>query len=1205
MEVRVLMLQQIIGRAGYGKSSRCLEEIREQLKEQTIGSPIIYIVPEQMTFQTEYALVSTSEIKGMIRAQVFSFTRLAWKILQEVGGSARQHLDSVGIRMLLRKLTERHKKNFIVYGKAAEQTGFIEQLEAMLVEYKRHCVTPDMLLRTEELQDKQLNSKIQDIHQIYADFETELAAKYVDSEDYLNLLTEKIATSSYISRAQIYIDGFHSFTPQELLVIDACLKYAEKVTITHTLDKPYDYELPHQMHLFHSSAKTYQRIREIAVKSGTKVLPTVTLEAPASQRIAPALAHLEQRYHRRPIKPYAGETETNIAIVTAVNRRAEVEGLARQIIHKTRDEGYRYRQLAIIVRNIQDYQDLIETVFKDYQIPVFFDQKKSMLHHPLIELIRSSLDVITHNWHYEAVFRCVKTDLLLGSEREALDRLENYVLANGIQGYRWTSTTDWKYQSKASLETDFQQTAGDQAIEQEINQLRWQIASPLAKLQAQVKAAKTGRMLAEAVYSFLVELQAPEQLFEWEKQAELQGDLIQARQHQQAWQAVIQLLDQVVEIIGDDNITVELFSKIIDSGLESMHFSLVPPAFDQVVVATLDFSRVMDIRCSFLIGINEGVVPAKVKEEGMLTEEERDMLQAVGVRLAPSFKSKLMEEPFIIYNALASATDYLWISYPLADLEGKSLLPSTLIGQLLEMFPQAKQALLVVDPNEAEADEQLQYIINPNQTISYLINQLRHWKRGYPIPELWWDVYNWYAETNNSLNATEDNRIVDNKTIDNKTIDNKIIDNRDVINSIAEIDTINKWSKAVSSLFYVNKEYRLKPRTSKQLYGTKLKASVSRLELYKGCPFSHFAAYGLKLQERVLHRLQAPDIGQLFHAALKLIADDLEKAGKHWGEVSADEYQQLAQATVEHLAPKVQHEILLSSKRHRYIMRKLQDVITRTSIVLGKQANVSGFTPIRMELGFGFGSNGELPSLQLQLPNGTVMELRGRIDRVDQAIFNNQLLLRVIDYKSSQTMLGLSELYDGLSLQMLTYLDVVITFAEQWLGQKALPAGALYFHVHNPMLKFNEGIAELSSELLEQQLFKEYKLRGFILANQEIVQLMDAGLADGSSKRSDIIPVGLKKDGNFDAYSTVVSDSQFGILREHIRTAIRDIGTQIIDGIIEIQPYRLKLKTACTFCSYKALCQFDQGLTENKYRTIPTIKKLDELFGRIGGAAND
>ena len=1188
MEVQVLMLQQIIGRAGYGKSSICLEEVRKQLKEQTIGSPIIYIVPEQMTFQTEYALVSTPEIKGMIRAQVFSFTRLAWKILQEVGGSARQHLDSVGIRMMLRKLTERHKREFVIYGKAAEQTGFIEQLEAMLVEYKRHCVTPDKLQATQELLDKQLNSKIHDIHQIYADFETELATKYVDSEDYLNLLTEKIATSTYISHAQIYIDGFHSFTPQELLVIEACLKYAEKVTITHTLDKPYDYELPNQMHLFHSSAKTYQRIREIATKSGTTILPTIILEAPASKRIAPALAHLEQRYHRRPIKPFDGETETNIAIVTAVNRRAEVEGLARQIIHKTRDEGYRYRQLAIIVRNIQDYQDLIETVFRDYQIPVFFDQKKSMLHHPLIELIRSSVDVITHNWHYEAVFRCVKTDLLLGSEREALDRLENYVLANGIQGYRWTSTNDWKYQSKSSLEADLQQTTSDQAIEQEINQLRWQIATPLAKLQAQVQAAKTGRMLAEAIYNFLVELQVPEQLLQWEQQAESQGDLIQARQHQQAWQAVIQLLDQVVEIIGEDNVSVELFSKIIDSGLENMHFSLVPPAFDQVVVATLDFSRVMDIRCSFLVGINEGVVPAKVKEDGMLTEEERDMLQAVGVQLAPSFKSKLMEEPFIIYNALASATDYLWVSYSLADLEGKSLLPSTLIGQLQGMFPRAKQALLVVDPNEVEADEQLQYITNPSQTISYLINQLRHWKRGYPIRELWWDVYNWYAESSNTNNSV---------------VENSVLENRDVTNSLTGIDITNKWSKAISSLFYVNKEYKLKPKTSEQLYGTKLKASVSRLELYKSCPFSHFAAYGLKLQERVMHRLQAPDIGQLFHAALKLIADDLEKKGKHWGEVTHDEYQQLAQATVEELAPKVQHEILLSSKRHRYILRKLQDVITRTSIVLGKQAKASAFTPIRMELGFG--DNGELPSLMLKLPNGAEMELRGRIDRVDQAIFEDQLLLRVIDYKSSQTMLGLSELYDGLSLQMLTYLDVVITFAEHLLGKKALPAGALYFHVHNPMLKFNEGIAELSSELLEQQLFKEYKLRGFILANQEIVQLMDTNLAGGSSVRSDIVPAGLKKDGSFYAFSTVVSDSQFDILREHVRKVISDIGTQIIDGIIDIQPYRLKLKTACTFCKYKALCQFDQGLNENKYRAIPTIKKLDELFGKIGGAAND
>ena len=1145
-----MILQGIIGRAGSGKTFTCLQQMRQRLKEDPKGPPIIYLVPEQMTFQAEYQLATTVGIQGMIRAHVYSFTRLAWKVFQETGGLARQPIDSVGVHMLLRKLTEKHKCDFAIYKSTADQTGFIDQLEQMMIEFKRSCVEPEQILHisdhlSEAPYTHKLKDKLQDVYRVFADFEQEMGSKYLLSEDYLSMLVKKIADSKYIQNAEIWIDGFDSFTAQEYAVLEALLIHGQKITLTQTLDKVYYHVLPNEWNLFYSTAKNYQRIYKTAAKNGLNILPEIVLSNCPRDNISCSLAHLERYFHMRPITPYVGETD--ILIATAVSRRAEIEELARTIIGKVRDQGYRFRDLAIVARNLGDYQEIIETVFQDYQIPVFLDQKKSMLYHPLIELIRSSIDVITDNWRYEAVFRCIRTDLMINvnddvqMQREALDRLENYIVSRGIQGNRWHYADEFNQ-------------------DQELYQWKERIIRPLTALARAMERAKTGRQLAEALYEFLVELQVPEKIVYWQQLAESKGELEEANRHQQAWKAVINLLDQIVEIIGEDQITVELFSKIIVSGLESMEFSLVPPAFDQVVVANLDHSRLTDIRCTFLIGVNEGVIPAKAKEDGMLTGEERDVLISLGIEIAPGFDKRLIEEPFVIYKALVSPSEELWVSAPLADEDGKALLPSPLFRQLKEMFPGAKELLWINDPFEESAKgRQALFVTTPGQTLPYLTSQLRYWKRSYPIHPIWRDVYNWYANNSSGMERLQ-------------------------------------WVQAIWSLFYTNKEQPLSPETSEALYGKHFQTSISRLERHRGCPFAHFANYGLQLKERKMFRLQAPDIGQLFHDALKLITDILFEQNRHWGDVSEQEYQQLADFAVEQLAPKVQNEILLSSKRHSYILRKLRNVITSTAIALSKQAKISQFTPIGLEIGFG--RNEQIPPIQFLLDNGATMELRGRIDRVDQAISEQMRWLCVIDYKSSKTSFDLAELYDGISLQMLTYLDVVVTHAEQWLGAAAMPAGALYFHIHNPMVQAKEPIAE---QEIDREIFKSYKMSGFVIAKKDIVALMDHTLESEQGGRSDTIPVAVKKDGQFDSRSSILTEDQFEAMRSHMRNTIRKIGQEIQTGTIDIRPYRFKQETPCQFCIYRAVCQFDLNITGNRYRVIEPVRDLAQLFERIGG----
>ena len=1161
-----MTVQFIIGRSGSGKTDHCLTEIQNELTDRPLGQDMIYLVPEQMTFQSEYELVHNRGLKGMIRAQVFSFTRLAWKVLQETGGMARPHLTSVGTSMMLRHIIEENKQKLRIYQRSSEKTGYVEQLNDMVTEFKRYCLEPDDVksyaddLYSED-ERSLLRDKLYDLHLIYDAFQRKMIGHYLDSEDYLALLAEKIDDSNYLEGATIWVDGFHSFTPQELLVIQSLMKKGTDLTFTLTMDAEMNPSFIHELDLFHEPAKTYQTLVELANEESVEVKQPLIFSSQKRYRNR-ELSHLEANYGERPPILYTGQLH-HIQVHHSVNIRSEVEAAARETLRLVRDEGYRFRDISVMVRNMATYYELVETIFGDHDIPIFSDQKRTMLHHPLIELLRSSLDIIQFNWRYEAVFRCVKTELLFPDDtgesvqaiRERMDELENYVIAKGIKGYRWKTGERWKANIYRQLEDKEAITSDElEDMEARLNETKDWIATPLEKFERRMNKAQTVRDMCEALYYLLENSNAAEKVDRFKEIAEKNGQLSKAREHDQVWDAVISLLDETVELIGEQKLSVEQFSKLLEAGIENMKFGLVPASLDQVVIGSIDRTRFTDVKCGFLLGVNDGVLPARMQEEGLLTEQDREKLEEQGIQLAPGLKRRLLDEEFLIYHSLATPSDYLWVSCPLADEEGKGLQPSIIMNRLQEMFPELEIGLKFAEPGE-EALEELSFISNPAKTIGRLTGQLRQWTRGYPIDPIWWDAYNWFVG-----NDSEQDKL-----------------------------------RLIDSLFYRNRAEQLSDETSRKLYGSNIQASVSRMERYKSCAFSQFASHGLRLKERATFKLEAPDIGQLFHAALNMMAETIKQRQWDWGKLSSNQYYELSGEIVEQIAPRLQNEILLSSNRYHYIMRKLTQVVGRASSVLGQQAKKSGFQPAGLELGFG--PNQELPPIEFTLKNGVKLQLIGRVDRVDQALNGDELLLRIIDYKSSGTSLDLSEVYFGLALQMLTYLDVVITNANLWLGRSATAAGMLYFHVHNPMLQ----LSAPGQAAIQQELFKKFKMKGLLLADKDVVSLMDH---DIEARKSDIIPAALKKDGSFYKNSSVLSSDDFQALRSFTRKTIQSIGTDISDGRIDIDPYKMKDRVPCTFCSYRSFCQFDQAMEDNAYRQI-SVEDDETILKRMREEGND
>ena len=1257
-------LRLVLGRAGSGKSKLCQDEIARELRERPDGFPLIYIVPEQATFLEEYALATVPGLGGTIRAQVLSFRRLAWKVMQEVGGGKRLFIDDTGKGMVLRKVLEKQRSRLRVFKHSGEKVGVVENLVQLYNELKRSCIP---VSRLREIFQKRVDvgadlpslfqEKMNDFLLILEEAERELAGLYIDAEDYLSLLVELLPRSAYIAEAEVWVDGFYGFTNQEYAVLEGLLGRCRRVTVTACLDRfRSPEEVLDELDPFYPAALTCQKLQQLANRCRIPVEKVILGKGPRKAPLprfasSPELAHLEQKLYSYPAIPYKGEISC-LTLAAAPNRRCEVESLARGMIRRARDEGYRWRDMAVIVSELDDYCDVISTVFGDYHIPFFLDQKRPVIHHPLVEFIRSAIEVANRNWRYDAVFRCIKTEFLLPASgdahlrrkwRERTDRLENYVLACGIQGKLWLQDEPWEYPVRDTLEEEEdggeKLSAGEQAFLQQINETRKMVSAPLIHFQEKFKQAATVKDKTAALYGLLQETGAWERMESWSEEALKKGNAEKAREHLQVYRGVVELMDQLVEIMGEEKISSSFYARILETGMESLRLSLVPPSLDQVLVGNVERSRPGRVKLVYLLGINDGALPSRPSEDGFFSEEERETIRGWGLDPAPGSKRRLLDEQFLIYMALTRASEGLWISYSLADEEGRALLPSPLIARIKKIFPSLKERLLSgepeggqaavkegsaalardegkegsfptqavcersagevaagipididaatasaadIDADAATADDAdidavaataddvdtdagvdtaagagtdavaadnataataaylLHYIADPRRTLSHLSVQLGRFKKGERIHPLWWDVYNWFARQERWREPSK---------------------------------------RLLSGIFHENRERPIRPETGLELYGRHLRASVSRLERFRSCPFSHFVSHGLRLKERRIYRLEAPDIGRFFHAALRNFALSLGDLGLEWGELGNEECLRLVHREVERLLPRLQKEILLSSSRYRYLALKLRNTVARTVLVLSEHARQSSFKPVGLELSFGTG--GQLPALVLELDNGCKVEMAGRIDRVDLARDDEgKAYLRVIDYKSGRTDLKLSDIYYGLSMQMLVYLDVLLTHALKWLQEEALPAGMLYFRVHTPLINLDEF---QPLEKIESTIRRCYKMKGKVLEDVRVVRLMDNLLEKGYSE---IIPVGLTRDGSFYKNSATLSGERLTLLRGHTRSLIRKSALGITGGRVDIAPYRLGKRKACTYCSYKAVCQFDPLLGTNDYRIL-------------------
>ncbi|WP_418790011.1 helicase-exonuclease AddAB subunit AddB [Phosphitispora sp. TUW77] len=1150
----------ILGRAGTGKTRYILNNIKEELKKNGDGSPIIILVPEQATFQTEYYLSAKLGLEGSIRAQVLSFRRLAYRVLLETGGAACIPVGELGKRMILRKLLEKHKHELRVFGSIAGRTGFPDSLARSIGEMKTYLISPDKLENAALVLVKQgllLTDKLNDMALLYRELEKQLENRYTDPDDYLDLLAAKISGAETFNQAEFWIDGFKGFTPQELKVVEAILRSAKSVNISLCIDPMGAEDELTENDVFYPVWDIYNKLKKIGVQLQAKTKKPVIFCSEPPQRFCSAgdLAHLEKYFYSYPAPQYH-QKQGNVRIVAAANRRAEVEASAREIIRQVRDEGRRWRDITVLLREVEMYHDLITGIFTDHDIPIFVDHKRKVMHHPLIDLIRSALEAVVKNWAYEPVFRYLKTDLV-PVDRENIYILENYVLAHGIRGSRWMDDKEWSFKKKDALGDDRELTEKDKADLELVNHTRRRAAAELAAFCRKIKTAGNIREITVCLYELLEDLDAGNTIKRWTETEQTAGNTVSAREHIQVWKNVINLFDEIVEVLGDEQTNLHTYAEILEAGFAGMTLGMIPPGLDQVVVGSLDRSRNYDIKNVFILGASEGVLPARIFDEGIFNDIEREKLELAGIALSPGSRKRCFEEQFLVYNALTRASERLWISYPLADDEGRAMGASPVISRIRELLPEVREDSFQVEPFLGSEAEGLEFLVYSGRAKSYLAGRLRAVVSGRPIHGIWWELYNLFVTS----------------------------------------DTEGHIAQAIEAVFADNTEKKLSRNTSSMLYGKNIKASVSRVEMFMACPFAHFSSYGLKLKERKLFRLQAPDIGELFHTALKMFVHEAERDRDDWGNMSKEACLTLSEQIVDELVPGLQNEILLSSARYRYLTGKLKMAVNRAALVLTEHARRSSFRPCELEMSFGPGCR--MPAKLVRLPGGDTLELVGRIDRIDKAVSENGIYLRVIDYKSRDHRLSLAEVYYGLNLQLVTYLHVALEYFNKTnsQGYPVKPAGILYFTVADPLLQVP---GPMTPEEAERAVALKLKMKGLFLNDRDVFRLMDGLTEQGYS---DLFPVRINKDGTFSSSASVIGEQQFELLCRYIETVFQEYGLEVLGGNVDITPFKMQAQNACWYCRFKSVCSFDILMDGNHFRVFRSIAENEvwKLISIAGG----
>lgn len=1032
----------VYGPAGAGKSTY----VQEMLIEASSKNPkenFLLIVPDQFTMQTQADIVKRHPDGGILNVDVLSFSRIAYRVFEETGKPKETILDDTGKSLVIRHVATEVAKDMPYIGKNLDKTGYIHEVKSSISEFMQYSVSPkDLAYMSEKTTSDLLKGKLSDLSVIYDAFMKFNEGKYITGEEQLDILCKKLPMSDVIKGSTIVFDGFTGFTPVQERVILKLLELCKEVYITLTISQPETLlETGNEEKLFYLSRTTANRLisklnelnmsRKEKIGRGNDVLVSVGDNSRFSE--SEELMHLEKNLFRYPSEKYEGELR-DIVSFAGENIRTEVDEVCLRILKLIREEGYAYRDIAIVSGSLEAYGDLFERRFTELGIPYFIDQTRGIVLNPFTEYLKSALNIIINNYSYDSVFHFLRTGFTDFSRTE-VDKFDNYIRSLNIRGksaYHKTFTRAQRDRLKnkndkerALLEVEF------------FDDMRQRLTACLEPLE---RKSETAADFVKNLYEFIQAGNSYEKLQNMAEKFEEAGDIVKSSEYNRIYKLMMELLDTIYGLLGDTAMTIEEFYKIFVAGISEISVGTIPANVDRIVVGDIERTRLKEVRALFFTGINDGNIPKSASKGGILSDMDREFFKKQEVDLAPTPREEAYRQKMYLYMNMCKPSKKLILSYSATDREGKGLKPAYLMGTLKKIYPN-------LEPEKIY-----------DETGTGRIGSLNDCLRQYAAIT---------RKTAINVATSEEKELAASIAGVLRESGNTLID------------------KMTDAAFFEYESVPLSKEIIQMIYGSVISSSITRMEKFAGCAYAHFLQYGMLLKDQASYDFNAADLGSIYHGVLDIFSRKLYENNITWSELTDEQGEKLISEAVSEYVDDYGQGMLKDDARLNYTIVKITRIMKRTIDTLRFQVKRGKFVPTEHEIRF---------SREYSLENGAKLRLNGAVDRVDLYENDGQIYVKIMDYKSSSKDINITNVYFGLEQQLEVYMSEIIAMeVRRHPGKDVLPAAMLYYHLDNPVVDDVGDAAGIVTEIR-----KKLKMTGIVDASDAIASALDEDYKEDS-----------------------------------------------------------------------------------------------------------
>lgn len=1153
---------------------------KEKFIFEHIKGRSLLLVPDQFSLQAERDAFFYLDKTGLMDLAVVDFSALGHKILKEAGGPVPPLIDKYGRHMLLTRILEESDDALKIYKGVRGKNSFVERVNMLISEMKRSEVSVDMLREvSESLEDSSfLKYKLKDIVTLFSLYEEAIAGKYLDSEDYITFYGDKMLDSSLVAASDVWVYGFDTFTPKNMLVLERILKTARSLNIVMTWEDAAktppersakdDAGDPSQSgdaawpgdagFLAADDREDLFSLTGFVIRNLVEMAEDLNEEVTCQAITGSGRDNLWSKTMREISVSQEDSLQEKGPRITAVctsNIYAEADRAAAYILQLVREHGYRFGDIVVVCNDTGLRSGVIRRTFVRWGIPVFIDQKRKVIQHPVVGFLLSLLEIIGSGYRDSAVMQLIKSGFL-GLAEEEQDALENYVQQFKIRGTLW---------KKPFSRMGDNYTAEDL---NRFNELREQVVSVIETARDRIGKYNTAGEKIRGLYGFLADDFMMEDRIEAMAKAQQEaGFLDGAAETGQSWNVICRIFDQIVETVGEERLSGRALRQIVEAGLAEMEIGIVPVNPDSVLVGTMQRTRVGRVKALLVLGANEGLLPLQKTDEGLLSEREKAVLEEMDLEFSRTEDMVKQEERLAIYRTLSQPEERLYVSCSRIDETGGELRPSAVFRELenfLQSRAESDDSVVLGDLEDGEVTE---IAVSPKGAISYLTDAFREYLEDGKLDEDWLYAGLWYG----SHEPEEMERIRRGMEFDNEQ---------------------NALGGQLADALY---------RGDRRA----IEASASRLEKYSGCPFAHFISYGLRPEDLRVFEMGPREIGDIYHECIMKLSQRLT-AGEdsfqgldavpiavtdpdsRWMKITQEECREEIRRILQEETGTYREGLLSSGRNESYRTERIVDICSRVAWAMIGQVRRGRIREMYFEQPFARGA--QLPPIRVTAGEHEVL-IKGKIDRMDVLEMPEhedglETAVRIVDYKTGGDSVDVEHFRSGYKLQLMLYLKAATQ------KQEVKPAGVFLFKIREIDADADARTVVPGEAAAEERMEDAYKLEGIVLDDMDLIDAMDTEIG-GASK---VLPIKyVKKNGTYSGSSGgyLFSREEFEELSAQVDRQVDRICREICDGKIDIRPKKEKkkdmegnYKTSCKYCSYKSICMFDTAFPGCRYERV-------------------